>query len=245
PVHRALRHRRATLRGPAVVAAAAPARPGRAPWPALGRGREPGSGRSELQPQPWRARLLCDRPAPGRLASGAAVRAAGAGVQLASPVRPPAGGRALRQDAGRHPRARPGPAGFAQSQPGRFRYRAGDPAVQRTGGGAGLDLPVPGAPHVSAQPAGGRAEEGRIAPCSGHALELATGDELVVIDPMGEQVSDLTAFARDDTAEYLSSGRSIDYASRLWLTTGDVLYSNRSRPMLRILEDTCGRHDFT
>ncbi|HLM53019.1 MAG TPA: urea carboxylase-associated family protein, partial [Pseudoxanthomonas sp.] len=42
-----------------------------------------------------------------------------------------------------------------------------------------------------------------------------------------------------------SSGRSIDYASKLWLTRGDVLYSNRSRPMLEIVEDTCGRHDFT
>jgi uncharacterized protein YcgI (DUF1989 family) len=67
----------------------------------------------------------------------------------------------------------------------------------------------------------------------------------VVIDPQGQQVSDLVAFARDDHAEYLSSGRSIDYASRLFLTTGDLLYSNRSRPMLAIVEDTCGRHDFT
>lgn len=68
---------------------------------------------------------------------------------------------------------------------------------------------------------------------------------LVVIDPEGQQVSDVVAFARDDLREYLSSGRSIDYASRLWLSTGDVLYSNRSRPMFTILEDTCGRHDFT
>ncbi|MDH5833457.1 urea carboxylase-associated family protein [Luteimonas kalidii] len=85
----------------------------------------------------------------------------------------------------------------------------------------------------------------RIPPCSGRAIELETGDELVVIDPQGQQVSDLTAFSRDDLAEYLSSGRSIDYAARLWLSTGDTLYSNRSRPMFTILEDTCGRHDFT
>ena len=85
----------------------------------------------------------------------------------------------------------------------------------------------------------------RIPPCSGRAVELDAGDELVVIDPMGQQGSDLTAFARDDLAEYLSSGRSIDYASKLWLSTGDVLYSNRSRPMFTIVEDTCGRHDFT
>lgn len=85
----------------------------------------------------------------------------------------------------------------------------------------------------------------RIPPCSGRALALEAGDELVVIDPCGQQVSDLTAFARPDTAEYLSSGRSIDYASKLWLTTGDMLYSNRSRAMLTIIEDTVGRHDFT
>lgn len=85
----------------------------------------------------------------------------------------------------------------------------------------------------------------RIEPCSGRAVELQPGDELIVIDPQGQQVSDLTAFTLDDTAEYLSSGRSIDYASKLWLTTGDVLYSNRSRVMFTILEDTCGRHDFT
>ncbi len=85
----------------------------------------------------------------------------------------------------------------------------------------------------------------RIPPCSARTVELCTGDELVVIDPEGQQVSDVVAFGRPDSGEYLSSGRSIDYAARLWLTTGDVLYSNRSRPMFTILEDTCGRHDFT
>jgi len=91
----------------------------------------------------------------------------------------------------------------------------------------------------------GIGETQRIEPCSGRAIELDTGDELVVIDPEGQQVSDLVAFSREDLAEYLSSGRSIDYASKLWLSTGDVLYSNRSRPMFTLLEDTCGRHDFT
>ncbi|MBA3642403.1 MAG: urea carboxylase-associated family protein, partial [Acidobacteria bacterium] len=92
---------------------------------------------------------------------------------------------------------------------------------------------------------GSVADTRRIPPCSGRSVELNTGDVLVIIDPEGQQVSDLTAFARDDLAEYLSSGRSIDYAAKLWLSTGDLLYSNRSRPMLTIVEDTCGRHDFT
>lgn len=85
----------------------------------------------------------------------------------------------------------------------------------------------------------------RIPPCSARADRLDVGDELIVIDPEGQQVSDLVAFNANDLAEYLSSGRSIDYASKLWLSTGDVLYSNRSQPMFEIIEDTCGRHDFT
>lgn len=85
----------------------------------------------------------------------------------------------------------------------------------------------------------------RISPCSAQSVELDKGDELVIIDPEGQQVSDLVAFERTNREEYLSSGRSLDYASRMWLTTGDILYSNRSRPMFTILEDTCGRHDFT
>lgn len=85
----------------------------------------------------------------------------------------------------------------------------------------------------------------RILPCSAVAVELAKGDELVIIDPEGQQVCDLVAFEQTQCMEYLSSGRSLDYASRLWLTTGDILYSNRSRPMFTIVEDTCGRHDFT
>lgn len=83
-----------------------------------------------------------------------------------------------------------------------------------------------------------------IPPRSGVGFELARGQRLTVIDPEGEQVADLLAYARGDTGEVLSSGRSIDYAGRIYLTTGDPLYSNRSNVLLRIVEDTVGRHDF-
>lgn len=81
-------------------------------------------------------------------------------------------------------------------------------------------------------------------PQTGIGLTIKKGHLLKIIDPQGEQVSDLTAFALEDKAEWLSSGRTIDYANRIYLTTGNVLYSNRSRPMLSIVEDTVGRHDF-
>ena len=85
----------------------------------------------------------------------------------------------------------------------------------------------------------------RIPPRSGTAFRLKAGERLTIIDPDGEQVSDLVAFNGEDPEEFLSSGRSLDYAARMHLTTGDLLYSNRSRPMLELLRDDVGRHDFT
>jgi uncharacterized protein YcgI (DUF1989 family) len=83
-----------------------------------------------------------------------------------------------------------------------------------------------------------------IPPRSGVAFVLAKGQRLTVIDPQGEQVADLLAFSQVDTDEVISSGRTLDYASRLFLTVGDSIYSNRSNVLLRIVEDTVGRHDF-
>ena len=79
---------------------------------------------------------------------------------------------------------------------------------------------------------------------SGTAFRLAKGEILTVIDPRGEQVADLLAFNAGDIGEVISSGRTLDYAERLYLTAGDKLYSNRSTVMLEIIEDTVGRHDF-
>ena len=83
-----------------------------------------------------------------------------------------------------------------------------------------------------------------IAPRSGVAFTLHRGQRLTVVDPRGEQVADLLAFNRHDLDEVISSGRTLDYASRIYLTTGDPLYSNRSNILLRIVADTVGRHDF-
>lgn len=83
-----------------------------------------------------------------------------------------------------------------------------------------------------------------IAERSGTAFRLAQGETLTVIDPRGRQVADLLAFNAADIDEVISSGRTLDYAETILLTTGHLLYSNRSRPMLEIVADTVGRHDF-
>jgi uncharacterized protein YcgI (DUF1989 family) len=84
----------------------------------------------------------------------------------------------------------------------------------------------------------------RLDPRTGTGFVLRRGQTLRITDPMGEQVSDLMAFAKDDPRSVLSSGRSIDYANTIYLTTGHTLYSNDSKPMLTIGEDRVKRHDF-
>lgn len=83
-----------------------------------------------------------------------------------------------------------------------------------------------------------------IPPRSGCAFEMKAGDHLTVIDAEGGQVADLLAVSKIDVREMLSSGRSLDYAERIYLSVGNKLYSNRSNIMLEIVEDTVGRHDF-
>lgn len=84
----------------------------------------------------------------------------------------------------------------------------------------------------------------RIMPRTGVAIDLAEGDILTVIDPEGGQVSDLLAVSRSDPREFLSNGRTFDYEESIKLKTGSQLWSNRSNPMLTIIEDTVGTHDF-
>lgn len=79
---------------------------------------------------------------------------------------------------------------------------------------------------------------------SGRGFRLERGRRLRVKAPTGGQVADLFCFSEERPLDALSSGRSIDYNDTLRFTSGHVLYSNSGVPMLEIVEDTCGRHDF-
>jgi uncharacterized protein len=89
-----------------------------------------------------------------------------------------------------------------------------------------------------------RMAEQRLIPAGGGiGLRLQRGDQLRVIDPVGGQSGDLVAFSLD-SSERLSNGRSFDHGGKVYLSTGDVLWSDRSHPMLTIVADEVGRHDF-
>ena len=79
---------------------------------------------------------------------------------------------------------------------------------------------------------------------TGAAFLLKKGQRLKVIDPQGEQVSDMVLFNAEDVREKISSGKTLDFEETILITTGNYLWSNRSRKMMEILEDTNGRNDF-
>ena len=82
----------------------------------------------------------------------------------------------------------------------------------------------------------------RIDPQTGAAFTIKQGQIIRIIDVEGEQVSDLFCFAKDEIKECLSSGHTTDYNSKLFLSKGDILYSNQSNPMFTIVADQVGNH---
>ena len=103
------------------------------------------------------------------------------------------------------------------------------------------DAPPPYAGGPEAPAPGWR----RIAPQTGVAVELTPGDRLTLLDPCGEQVSDLYLVSTEDTAEQFSSGRTTDFGNTIYVSTGSALYSNRSRVLADVVDDTVGVHDLT
>jgi uncharacterized protein YcgI (DUF1989 family) len=82
-----------------------------------------------------------------------------------------------------------------------------------------------------------------VAPGGGAGVKLARGEHLRLIDIEGGQTGDLMAFSADGR-ERLSNGRSFDYNGKIMLSTGDVLWSDRSNPLLTIVADLVVTHDF-
>jgi len=82
----------------------------------------------------------------------------------------------------------------------------------------------------------------RIEPHTGAAFTIKQGQKIRIIDVEGEQVADLYCFENEEIEENLSSGHTTDYNGKLYLSTGDILYSNRSNPMFTIVGDQVGKH---
>ena len=72
---------------------------------------------------------------------------------------------------------------------------------------------------------------------------VRAASHLRIVDLEGNQAVDTLFYNAADTAEHYSAQNTIQAQGRIYLTTGTVLLSNRGNALLRIEEDTCGRHD--
>ncbi len=79
---------------------------------------------------------------------------------------------------------------------------------------------------------------------SGHALRIASGETVRVINLHGTQVVDTWAFCANDPAEFMSMEHSRTYWLRTNPIAGDILLSNLRCPMATLTADTSpGVHD--
>jgi urea carboxylase-associated protein 1 len=72
---------------------------------------------------------------------------------------------------------------------------------------------------------------------------VARGQTLRIVDLEGNQAVDTIFYNAEDTLESYSVTDTLQAQGGIYLSTGSVLMSNRGRPMLTIVADTCGRHD--
>ncbi|HEY6365625.1 MAG TPA: urea carboxylase-associated family protein [Candidatus Binatia bacterium] len=81
-----------------------------------------------------------------------------------------------------------------------------------------------------------------VAKNSGAAFEVRKGQRLRIA---GKSIVDFVAFNLHDLNERFDQARTKTNQVKIFISTGDVLYSKRNNPMLTIVEDTFkeGRHD--
>jgi uncharacterized protein YcgI (DUF1989 family) len=78
----------------------------------------------------------------------------------------------------------------------------------------------------------------------GRAVRLREGQCVRAVDVAGGQVGDLFAFAAADPDEYASASHTRVGIAKMFPRPGDLVLTNRRRPILMVIEDTSpGRHD--
>jgi len=78
----------------------------------------------------------------------------------------------------------------------------------------------------------------------GKAVRVNKGQQVKLINTHGTQVVDTWAFARDDLHEFMSMEHTRTQISRTMPKVGDIMFTNKRRPILTIIEDTSpGIHD--
>ncbi|WP_169083689.1 urea amidolyase associated protein UAAP2 [Paenibacillus sp. PL91] len=82
-----------------------------------------------------------------------------------------------------------------------------------------------------------------IAAGDGWMHDLKPGQVLRIVDLDGNQAADTLFYDADHPEDHYSAVATIAGQGNIYLTTGTVLLSESGKEMLKIVADTCGRHD--
>lgn len=77
----------------------------------------------------------------------------------------------------------------------------------------------------------------------GWMYDLQPGQVLRIVDLAGNQAADTLFYDADHPEDHYSAVATIAGQGNLYLTAGSVLLSESGKELLRIVADTCGRHD--
>ncbi len=72
---------------------------------------------------------------------------------------------------------------------------------------------------------------------------VPAGAVLTIVDLEGNQAVDFLAYNANDTSERYSAPDTMVRQGNIFLSTGSVLCTNESRPLLTVVADEVGRHD--
>ena len=72
---------------------------------------------------------------------------------------------------------------------------------------------------------------------------IKQGQRLRIVDIEGNQGVDFLCYSAADPQERYHAANTLKKSQTLLLTTGHTLYSDAARPLMTIVDDTCGMHD--
>lgn len=78
---------------------------------------------------------------------------------------------------------------------------------------------------------------------NGWTYTLEPGQVLRIVDLIGNQAADTLFFDADNPNDHYSAVNTIQRQGNIYLSTGSVLVSESGKELVKIVADTCGRHD--
>lgn len=77
----------------------------------------------------------------------------------------------------------------------------------------------------------------------GFSVRLDSGERLRIVDTHGQQAVDFLCYTAALPVDRYNAANTMKINGNIYLGQGTKLYSDRAQVLMRIVEDTCGRHD--